>query len=133
MVDDDSRARAEAAMRRINQTWIEGRVDDLAALVHPDVVVAVPGFVAHVGGRARFLEGFREFCTTATIHHFREYDHQTDVIDDTAVVTFRYEMDYERADGRYRATGRDLWVFARQAREWVAVWRAMLEIDEQPA
>ena len=32
-------------------------------------------------------------------------------------------MTYERSGERSRATGRDLWVFARQDGEWLAAWR----------
>ena len=52
---------------------------------------------------------------------------------DTAVVTFLYEMVYERSGERYRATGRDLWVFQSQNAAWIAVWRAMLALDEMAA
>ena len=53
-----------------------------------------------------------------------------DVAGDTAVATFGYEMVYERAGQRYRVTGRDLWVFEQQGETWIAVWRAMLDMNE---
>jgi hypothetical protein len=55
------------------------------------------------------------------------------VVGDTGVVSFGYEMVYERSGKRNRATGRDLWVFVRQGGEWVAIWRTMLDLAEQPA
>jgi hypothetical protein len=42
-------------------------------------------------------------------------------------------MVYERSGERYRATGRDLWVFGAQGNAWIAVWRTMLDMDEKPA
>jgi hypothetical protein len=42
-------------------------------------------------------------------------------------------MVYERSGGRYRSTGRDFWIFARQGDAWLAVWRTMLDLAEQPA
>lgn len=42
-------------------------------------------------------------------------------------------MVYERSEERYRATGRDLWVFEKQGEAWIGVWRAMLEMKEDPA
>lgn len=61
-------------------------------------------------------------------------DHQIDVACDTAVVTFRYEMVYERSGKRYHSTGRDLWVFQNQGNAWIAVWRTMLDtMGEKPA
>ena len=59
--------------------------------------------------------------------------YQVDVAGDTAVVTFRYDMLYERSGQRYRSTGRDLWVFQKQGRGWIAVWRTMLDMEENDA
>jgi hypothetical protein len=120
-------------MRRINQAWLDGRIDDLAPLVHPDIVMVFPGFSGRVQGRDELLAGFRDFSQNATIHEFHEHDHLIDVAGGTAVVTFRYEMVYERAGERYRATGRDLWVFQSEGSAWIAVWRTMLDIEEKAA
>jgi ketosteroid isomerase-like protein len=122
-----------AAMRRINRLWLDGDVEALAPMVHPDIVMVFPGFTGRIEGREDFLGGFRDFCQNTKDHEFRDYDHQVDVAGETAVVTFRYEMVYERSGERYRAAGRDLWVFQSQSGAWVAVWRAMLDVEEQAA
>ena len=95
--------------------------------------MAFPGFAGRAQGADTFLDGFRDFRQNATIREFREHDQQIDVAGDTAVVTFRYDMLYERGGERYRATGRDFWVFQLQARNWLAVWRMMLEVEEHVA
>jgi ketosteroid isomerase-like protein len=133
MAKESKREGAAIAMRRINQAWLDGQVDDLAPLVHPDVVMVLPGFSGRIQGRDELLAGFRDFCRDAKLHEFREHDHLIDVAGATAVVSFRYEMVYERSGERYRATGRDLWVFEDQAGVWIAVWRTMLELEETPA
>jgi ketosteroid isomerase-like protein len=133
MVDESRRVEAATVLRRINQAWLSGRIDDLVPLVHPGIVTVVPGFAAGIQGRDAFLAGFRDFCQSATIHEFREHDYRVDVVGDTAVATFRYEMLYERSGERYRCTGRDLWVFQRQDGGWIAVWRTMLDMEENPA
>ena len=133
MVSESKREDAAAAMRRINQAWLDGRVEDLEPMVHPDIVMVFPGFTARKQGREVFLAGFRDFRRSATIHEFREHDLQADVAGDTAVVCIRYEMVYERSGERYRAAGRDLWVFQPQGEAWIAVWRAMLDVQERPA
>jgi hypothetical protein len=125
-------AEGSAAMQRINRTWLEGRPEDLAPMLHPEITMVIPGFSGRVRGRDAIVAGFVDFCGNATIHEYREADHQTDVIGDTAVTTFTYEMVYERAGQRSRASGRDLWVFAREGGEWIAVWRTMLDLAEQP-
>ena len=124
---------AAATMRRINQVWLDGNVEALAPMLHPDIVMAVPGFISRIQGQEKFLDGFRDFCQNAKIHEFGEYDQQVDVADDTAVVTFRFDMTYERAGERYHSTGRDFWVFQNQDSKWIAVWRTMLDVNEEPA
>jgi ketosteroid isomerase-like protein len=133
MVDESKRERAAATMRRINQAWLDGRVEDLAQWVHPEIVMVFPDFSGRIQGRDPLLAGFHDFCRNATIHEFHEHDQHVDVAGDTAVVTFRYEMVYERSAERYRATGRDLWVFQSRDGEWRAVWRTMLDLQETAA
>jgi hypothetical protein len=129
---DEKRKGALQALRNINRLWIDGRVDALAEFVHSDVVMMLPDFTGRVNGREDFLTGFRDFCANARIHKFEDDSYVTDLIGDTAVITFHYEMTYERSGEQYRATGRDLWIFREMAGNWIAVWRAMLDLDEQP-
>jgi hypothetical protein len=133
MVDESKREDAATAMRLINQAWRDGQVEDLAPMVHPEIVMVLPDFTGTVQGRENFLAGFRDFRQNATIQESREHDHHVDVAGDTAVVTFRYDMVYERSGQRYRSTGRDLWVFQKQDRAWIAVWRTMLDMEENAA
>jgi uncharacterized protein (TIGR02246 family) len=130
MTDEAVRQAVATAMREMNRAWLEGNADDMERLVHPDVVVILPGFAGRVAGREAFINGFRDFSESATGIQFREDDTQVDVIGGTAVVSFAYEMTYERTGGRYRATGRDVWVFENRDRSWLAVWRTMLNADE---
>jgi hypothetical protein len=95
--------------------------------------MALPGFSGSVVGRAAFLQGFRDFCQNARVHTHSETDYQISVIAHTAIASFRFEMIYELAGRRYRSTGRDLWVFEEQGDDWVAVWRAMLDVSEEPS
>jgi ketosteroid isomerase-like protein len=124
---------AASRMRQINSAWLEGRIDDLARMVHPEIVMVFPGFAGRIKGREQFLEGFRDFSQNAGILEFREHDLNADVAGNTAVVSFRYEMIYERSGNRYRSTGRDLWVLQNHNDEWIGVWRTMLDMNERPA
>jgi hypothetical protein len=133
VVDESRREDSAAAMRRISRAWLDGRVEDLAPMVHSEIVMVFPGFSGRVQGREDFLAGFRDFWQNAKIQEFREHDDQVDVAGDTAVATFRYDMLYERSGKRYRSTGRDLWVFQKEGRAWIAVWRTMLDMEENAA
>ena len=130
MTQESKHEDAAAIMRRINRVWLDGQVEDLTPMVHPEIVMALPGFTGRIQGREEFLAGFRDFCQNARIHEFRDHNQQVDVAGDTAVVTFRYDMIYERSGEQYHSTGRDLWVFQNQGSGWIAVWRTMLDEDQ---
>jgi hypothetical protein len=57
----------------------------------------LPDFAGRIQGREEFLAGFHDFCQNAAIQQYQEHDRQVDVAGDTAVVTFRYEMVYQRS------------------------------------
>jgi hypothetical protein len=127
-----NREAVAATMARINRAWLDGQLDDLEPLVHPEIVMVFPGFSGRIQGRDQFLAGFRDFCSNAKVHEFGEHDQQIDVAGVTAVVSFQFDMVYERSGERNRSTGRDLWVFQHEGSEWIAVWRTMLDIEDSP-
>jgi Domain of unknown function (DUF4440) len=133
MMETSGHPAASTVIRTINRVWLDGKVEALAPMVDPEIVMVFPGFAGRTQGREQFLAGFHDFCENAIVHEFHDHDYQNDLIGDTAVVTFRYHMLYERSGERYRATGRDLWVLRVKDNEWIAVWRTMLEMQEQTA
>ena len=133
MGDESTAAAVAEAMHAINQAWLEKRVDDMAPALDAGIVMVFPGFSGRMQGREPFLAGFRDFLQSATIHEFHDRGHQVDVVGDTAVITFPYEMLYSRSGERYLATGRDLWIFQKQGAAWIAIWRAMLDANESAA
>src|SRR5271166_4898953 len=76
------------ALGTINQAWLEGRPQDMAALIHPEITMVFPGFAGRVTGRDAFIAGFVDFCENARIISFQEHDHQVDLVADTAVASF---------------------------------------------
>jgi ketosteroid isomerase-like protein len=132
MTSDSARARAEVSriLAAINIAWLEGRLDDLAVHLDPEIAMALPGFSGSVTGKDAFLDGFREFVERARILSFDVYERSVDLCGPVAVASFSYALLYER-EGTHRATGRDLWVFAHRADEgWRAVWRTLLDVSE---
>ena len=119
-------------MAAIQATWREKRPRDMKAYLHPDFTLAAPRFGTMMKGRDLLIGGFLQFTSIATVHEYREFDDDVQVIGNTAVVTFRFDMVYEREpDKREHSTGRDLWVFARDGDRWLAVWRTMLDVVDE--
>ncbi|HET7696124.1 MAG TPA: nuclear transport factor 2 family protein [Vicinamibacterales bacterium] len=126
-------ARAEAAqlLRQINDAWLEGRPRDLTELFHPDIVMVLPGFAGSLQGRQQMIDGFTDFCASAKVHAFDLDEPHIDVIGRTAVASVLFSMIYERQGQRFRSTGRDVWVFTREAARWLAVWRVMVDVTDE--
>jgi hypothetical protein len=127
---NDFRTDVRQGMAAINKAWRSGHVRDMTRYIHPDFVMKLPKFSGEVVGRDALLAGFEEFCTNARVIEYSESDYQIDTAGDCAVVSFRFNMLYERTKYRERSTGRDLWVFLRESGHWLAVWRTMTDVSE---
>jgi ketosteroid isomerase-like protein len=128
----ERRAQVVVALGRINEAWLKGTPDAINDIVDDEIAMVFPGFIGRVNGRESFVAGFRDFCENARVHSHSETDYQIDLVGNTAVATFRFDMIYERDGARYHSTGRDFWVFEDHASGWVAVWRTMLDMTEEP-
>jgi ketosteroid isomerase-like protein len=121
-----------AALDRIIKAGMNGRTDGLDRVLDDQVVMVFPGFDRRAQGKSAMIGGFEDFAANAEVHEHRETDEQIDVIGDIAVASYRFEIIYSRDSIIYRCTGRDLWVFQRSQGRWLAVWRTMLEMEEEP-
>ncbi len=119
------------ALEQINRAWLDGRPDAMLPWIHPRIALALPGFTGRIHGAEAFLDGFKDFCKHARVDAFEASEHLVDIVESTAVASFRFEMIYEREGSRFRATGRDFWVFQLDQGKWLAVWRTMLETAEE--
>ncbi len=118
-------------IRQINRSWQTGRLEDIANLLNPGIVMALPGFGSRIKGAETMIMGFSDFYTNAKVLKYEESDIDVDIIDKTAAATYTFKMVYEREDRRYESSGRDLWIFAMNDSTWKAVWRTMLDMQEK--
>ena len=122
----DERDAVAGAFRRINDAWVTSDVTDMRDFLDPDVVFVQPGFAGRAEGRDAAIASFREFVAGATLHAYAESDLSIDVRGHSAVVSYRFEIEYTLKRKRLRESGRDLFVFNRTGTRWRAVWRLLL-------
>jgi ketosteroid isomerase-like protein len=133
MSSEPEAAREEVSrvLAEINTAWVEGRLDDLARHLDPEIAMALPEFSGTLTGKDAFLQGFREFLDSARVLAFDLSDRSVDLCGAVAVASFRYALLYEQGGATRRATGRDLWVFAHRGDGgWLAVWRTMMDVSD---
>jgi len=121
------------SLRRINEAWLSRRPEKMKPMLDEKIVMIYPGFVGRLEGREAVIAGYVDFCEQALMISYQESDLQIDVVGATAVASYAFEMSYERKGDKYLSRGRDLWIFTRKQDEWVAVWRTMLDLTEEPA
>lgn len=131
MNHDKSRNVGET-LRHINEAWLSGQPEKMRPLLDEKIVMVYPGFAGRSEGQEAFIASYADFCEQALMISFQESDLQIDVRGTTSVASYAFEMIYERKGEKYLSKGRDLWVFTRKQDEWLAVWRAMLDLTEEP-
>ncbi len=121
---DDAKAIAEL-VRRINHAWVEEQYDDLAQCFAPDMVLAMPGGMQRIEGRATIIESYRDFGRQSTLRQFDAEAPVLDVWEDTAVATSAFTIGYGYQGKDYTESGTDVLVFNRGEAGWCVVWRTV--------
>lgn len=130
-MNNDNESKLHETMAAINRAWRENRPSEMRAYLHPDITMVFPGFSGKATGIDDMIGGFEEWCANARVIEYEESDEQVQVIGNIGFVSFRFDMLYERATYRERSTGRDIWVFERSDRKWLAIWRTMVDLKEE--
>jgi hypothetical protein len=122
----------EDVLARINAAWRGGRPRDMAPHLDPRVVMAFPGFTGCLEGAGALIESYESFSREARVLEYRQGEVRVDGSGSVAVAHYPFEMVYERGAGRWRSKGTDLWVFERRDAGWIAIWRTMQALSEEP-
>lgn len=116
-------------LKSMSEAWVSGHPEELEEYFHEDMVIALPGFGRRGVGKRACVESYKELTSRATIQDFRESDPLIDVWGDTAVASYRFELDYEMSGQEHHDSGQDLFVFARERGNWRAVWRTIIPLS----
>ncbi len=116
-------------VQQINQAWVSGEVGQIDELFHPNAVIVHPGFEGRTEGRDDCVQSYLEFAMQAQVHRLDAFDEQIDVVDNTAVVSYGFEIEYEMNGQGYTDSGTDLFVLTRAPGGWQVIWRTLL-MDE---
>lgn len=117
-------------LSRINDAWSKLRGPAMTSALNEcfadEIVLRGPGFAFLGKGRATAVKSYQDFVSQAEIKSFHLDEPQIDVAGDTATAQYKWTMTYVLGGQEYTEHGHDLFVFARRANTWLAVWRALL-------
>jgi hypothetical protein len=111
-------------VKAYDRCWVEGRPADLRPFLHPDVVFTGPKFERLLRGADACVQSYVDFLSQAKVHGFTASDYVIDVIATTAVMTYRWTIDYEFGGARSVEHGQDLHVWIHEMDRWLIAWRS---------
>ena len=72
------------------------------------------------------IESYRQFMSHAQVNRFQTNDRIVTVRGDTAVIEYRWQMDWTAAGADRAENGREVLVLARRDEGWRVVWRTQI-------
>jgi Domain of unknown function (DUF4440) len=114
----------QKSVEAFDRCWVEGRPDDLRQFLHAKVVFAGPQFERLASGVDACVKSYESFLAQAKVHGFSPSEYLIDVAGDSAVVTYRWTIDYEYQGDRLKESGQDLLVWVHRAGRWLVTWRS---------
>jgi Domain of unknown function (DUF4440) len=129
----DTEISVQRVLDRIQAAWREGRPEEMAPLLSPEISFVFPGFSMRLTGRDRLIETYRDFLAGSRLRSYREERRSIEGGPNAALAEIAFDMTYARAGSDWRSHGIELWALERRAEGWVAFWRTMQELTEEPA
>lgn len=108
-------------IQALNHAWTSGRVDELEAYFHEDMVAVTPTERERLEGREACIAAWRRFVETATIRRWRELEPKVRLFGDAAIVSYYYELECDLHGQRTTLAGRDLFFMVKEEGRWLAV------------
>lgn len=123
----------EQLVRKLQNTWLENRVADLAAFFDENVVFFSPGRTERIVGKEAMIESYKQFLSASTVHNFQITNLHIDIFDTTAVAVLTFDVSYELQDKTYDEKGNDIMILNKRNSNWKIVWRTQIPVQDSVA
>ena len=110
----------------MNRAWREEDASALAALLMPELIVLTSALELVADGREKTVESYLAFAREGRVKAFEEYDWREHIVGQTAVVAYRYRIEYERDGRRAQDQGSEVFWLLANGSSWWAVCRIAL-------
>lgn len=119
-------------MRRLQDAWLNNRLDELERYYHPRVVLLPPGGGEPVEGRDAVIGSYVQFTKAADVDRFEINGLHVDLFDATALATVRFEIAYTMENETHRERGVEILVLKRSSDRWSIIWRTQIPRGTSP-
>jgi hypothetical protein len=115
-------------MQQINNCWYKGQPEQLANYFHDNIVFNSPDLKQQFTGKDICIQSYVDFLSNSTVLLYHETNPIVHVFDNTAIITYDFEMQYEQKDKVYHETATHIMIFSKQQNSWKAVWRNLTNL-----
>jgi len=81
-------------LHELNDAWTKGDGSFLTNYFHKDMVAITPTMLKRLIGRDACVASWMEFAKAAKINYWKELDPQITLFDNTAIVTYYFDMSF---------------------------------------
>jgi hypothetical protein len=117
-------------LQRINDSWLRTKPDEISEVLndcfHQEMVIKGCDLETMAKGREASVRSYVDFIQQAKISAFSQDEPDIQVVNDTAIATYGWQITYTLEGKEYTEAGHDVFVFQRTDGKWFAIWRAML-------
>lgn len=125
--DNNIESEVFSIIQSINRACVNGTgFDELADHFANDFIIYLPGFSQRVKSKETSLQMYKDFCSKANIAYIRESDQHVDIFEDTAVVNYHYDTQWEFNGTCLNEDGREIVVFKKDCDHWQLIWRTLI-------
>ena len=114
----------ERFVRELNNTWQQGKLDELIRFYHPDVVLLPPDAGEPIQGRSAVIDTYHDFVSAAMLHEFVISSLEVFDFATTAVVHMGFVVEFSFQEQRLREAGLEVYVLNISDAEPEIVWRS---------
>ena len=125
-VSDKTKNDIESIVREINRSWTQYQLDKLEKYFHSDMIIQGPAFQDSIKGSRNCVKHYEDFAANTKIKNYKDSEYIVNVWDKTAVVSYKFDIEFE-SDGEIRKeSGHELYTFLREDNAWKAVWNTIV-------
>ncbi|MFQ5770899.1 MAG: GNAT family N-acetyltransferase [bacterium] len=108
----------EQLVRKLQNTWLENRVVDLAPFFDENVVLFSPGRTERIVGNEAVIESYKQFLSASTVKNFQITNLHIDIFNTTAIAVLTWDISYELQDKTYDEKGHDIMILNESKSNW---------------
>lgn len=108
-------------LRKMNDAWTKADGRDLVNFFHKNMVAITPTDRKRLEGREACVAGWVGFLKMARVLRWEEIDPEIQVYENSAVVTYYFDMACEMNGQTVELSGRDMFFFVKEDGKWWAV------------